>query len=158
MKRLLFVLMIIVFALLQSSVLNYFRFFGAKPDLFLIAVAIASLIFKPAHAFFLSIFCGFLKDVIGVSAFGLNSVVFLLLSLLIVRISKIISFEDYYLYPALIAITVLASNIFVAVILSFTGNFIPFWVFLRSSLLESAYTALIFPWVFKTARLLFLRV
>ncbi len=155
MKKLIFISVIIIFVLLEATVLNCVNVFNVKPDLLLACVIIASLFLEPAWAIFLSIFAGILKDIFSVNAFGMNTIFFFLWSLLIVRLSRKITFESNYIRLALVFIIVMLNNIVIRLVFLFLGNFISWGIFLRITFIESLYTALIFPLVLKFTHTLF---
>ena len=149
MKKLIFISIIIIFVLLQATVLNYVNIFNVKPDLLLISVIIASLFFEPVWAISLSIFAGILKDIFSVNAFGMNTVLFFLWSFLIIKLSRKIIFDSNYIRLALMFIIAILNSIIVRLIFLFLGNFISWGIFLRITFIESLYTALIFLLVLK---------
>ncbi len=155
MKQLIFISVIIIFVLLEATVLNCVNVFNVQPDLLLACVIIASLFLEPAWAIFLSIFAGILKDIFSVNAFGMNTIFFFLWSLLIVRLSRKITFESNYIRLALVFIIVMLNNIVIRLVFLFLGNFISWGIFLRITFIESLYTALIFPLVLKFTHTLF---
>lgn len=149
---------IIIAGLIQVTFLDYFRIFGVKPDLLFCCAVIAVLFFEPKWALFFGFLSGLLKDSAGVSGFGMNTVLFSLWSCFIIRLSRKIVIENYFLPSALIFIITLVNALTVrAVFFSFAGITAPPGIFLRITLLESAYTALIFPLVFRYRRILFLK-
>jgi len=154
-KKLIFISVIIIFVLLEATVLNCVNVFNVKPDLLLACVIIASLFLEPAWAIFLSIFAGILKDIFSVNAFGMNTILFFLWSLLIVRLSRKITFESNYIRLALVFIIAVLNNIVIRLVFLFLGNFISWGIFLRITFIESLYTALIFPLVLKLTHTLF---
>lgn len=148
-KKLIFFFVIIILALLQATLLNYINIFNIKPDLLLISVIISSLFFEPAWALSLSIFSGILKDIFSTNAFGMNAILFLLWSFLIIKLSRKITFDNNYIRLALIFIIAIINNIIIRLFFLFLDNFIPWGIFLRITLVESLYTALFLPLVFK---------
>ncbi|MEI6631983.1 MAG: rod shape-determining protein MreD, partial [bacterium] len=82
MNKTIFLLSIALLALLQATVLDYLKFFWVKPDLLLAVVVIASLSFRMRWAILSAFLAGFLKDVMGVYPFGINTIFFPLYSLL----------------------------------------------------------------------------
>ena len=154
MKNLIFISVIIIFALLQVTILNYVNIFNIKPDLLLISVVIASLFFQPVWAISLSIFAGIVKDIFSVNVFGMNTILFFLYSLLIIKLSKRFSFDSNYVRLVLLFIIAVLNNIIIRLIFLFLGNFISWGIFLRITFIESLYTALIFPLALKFAQTL----
>ena len=152
MKIFIFIAVIIIFALLQATILNYVNIFNVKPDLLLISVIIVSLFFKPRWAISLSIFAGVLKDIFSVNVFGLNLILFFLWSLLIIKLSRKMSFDSNYVRLVFIFIIAILNDIITRLIFIFLGNFISLGLFLRITFVESLYTALTFPLALKFAR------
>jgi rod shape-determining protein MreD len=152
-KKWLILFIILILALLQVTVFDYFKVFGAKPDLLLICVVILSFQLDFKWALLFSILAGSLKDVFGANAFGLNVLLFSIWSLLVIKLSKKVSIESDLVRAILIFIIVVFSNIITRTIVLLSGNFIPLGIFLRVTLVESLYTACIFPLVLKFLKL-----
>ena len=144
-----FIFLMLFFALLQVSLLPYLRFFGTKPDLFLICVVVASLYFDVESALLMSLLCGVLKDIFSINTFGLNTFFMPIFSFLLMKISRKLALD----YTPVLCTAVFLTTFFYAIIsrvaLGYLGTVVPFWAFLRISLIESLYTALIFPLVFR---------
>lgn len=149
MKNFIFIVIIIIFGLLQTTILNYVNIFNIKPDLLLISVIIASLFFEPIWAISLSIFAGILKDVFSLNAFGMHTILFFLWSFLIIKLSRKITLDNNYIKLVLIFIIAILNNIIIRLIFLFLGNFISLGLFLRISFIEPLYTAFIFLLVLK---------
>lgn len=150
MRKLSFFFLILIFGLIQATILNYFRIFLVKPDFLLVIIVIASLCFKPFWAVTFSIFAGFLKDILGgAAAFGINTVLFPLWSSLIIRLDREVSIDHKFSRAVLILIVVFLNDLIIRLIFFSSGTFIPFRVFFRFMIVESFYTALVSPLVFK---------
>lgn len=149
MKKFIFFLAVFLAGLLQVTILNYFRILTIKPCLFLIFVVIASLTFELKWALIFSLFAGIFKDIFSISAFGINTALFLLWSFLIVRLSREISIENNLLRCGLVLIVTFLHDIFVGLIYAYSGNYVPLGIFLRIITLQPIFTALILPIVFK---------
>lgn len=145
MKKLYFFLIIFACALLQVTIVDYFKVFSVKPDLILISMVIVNLLLERRWAFILSIFAGSLKDIFYVSAFGTNTLLFALWSFLIIKLSRKISLENIYLRAALMFVVVFASDIL-------ARPPVPAGIFLRVAFLEAVYAAILFPLVYKAVR------
>ncbi len=144
-----FILLLLVFTILQVSVLHYFRIFTAKPDLLLICAVAASIYFEVESALLFSLLCGILKDIFSISPFGLNTFLLPVFSFLVIKLSRRIALVDT---PVLCAATFVIAFFYAVtsrLILGYLGTMIPFRAFLRISFLESLYTALVFPLVFR---------
>lgn len=144
-----FILLILFFALLEVTVLHNFRVFQAKPDLFLICVIVASLYFEVEYALGISLLCGGLKDVFGIGSFGLNTLLFPVISFLIMKISRKLVLNDTPVLCAAVFIVSFFYYILCRIALIYLGTAISFWTFLRISFFESLYTAAIFPLTLK---------
>jgi rod shape-determining protein MreD len=147
-----FLFIIVIFALLQTSILDCIDIFNVKPDLLLIAVIYASLSFEFKYALSLSIFAGVLKDVLAVNTFGINTLLFPLVSLLLIKLSREISLDNNFIYMVSTFIITLLGDIITRIIFLFLGNYILWGIFLRTAILESLYTALVLPLVFKVIK------
>lgn len=149
MKNYIFFIIILVWALFEVTVLDSFKVFGVKPNLLLINVVIMGLVFPLKWAFILSVFAGILKDSLSATAFGLNLLLFPLWSFLIIKLSRKISLDSNFLRVTLVFIIVVANNIMVRPIYLLLGQFIPLGIFLRTTILEAVYTAVMLPLMFK---------
>jgi rod shape-determining protein MreD len=155
-KRILyFSLCVIICVVTQLTVLDYFRVFGIKPDLILICVCLANLIFEFRVAFALSIFCGLLKDALSINSFGINTCLFALTSYLILRLSKEIPLDNYFIRLGLVFITALINNCLTGLFFIYSGETISLGIYLRIVFIGSIYTAFTLPLVLKTTEPLF---
>jgi rod shape-determining protein MreD len=157
MKNWIFFLIIVVLGILQVTILNYFKILGVKPDLLLISAVFASLVFEFKWAFVLSVFAGMFKDIFGASAFGINTLLFSLWSFLIVRLNKEITIDYNFIRMALIFIISVVHNTISGLVLVYSGSFIPAGLFLGIVFLQSIYTALVLPLMFKINEPFFLK-
>ncbi len=144
-----FICVILLVALLQITFLHYFRVFGAKPDLFLICVVIASLYFEVEYALLLSLLCGILKDIFSAVPFGVNTFFLPVFSFLTMKLSRKTALDNTLVLCAAVFLITFSYDIVNRLVLGLSGFVIPVWMFLRISLVESFYTALIFPLVLR---------
>lgn len=149
MKKLFFFVLILILGLVQATILNYFRIFFVKPDFLLISIVIASLYFAPCWAITFSIFAGFLKDILGKGSFGINTILFLIWSFLIIKLAKKVSIDHNISRAVLILIVVFLNDLLIRLIFLSSGTFITLVVFFKVMFLESFYTVLVSPLVFK---------
>ena len=152
MRNWIFPFIILIFGLLQVTILDYFKVFGIKPDLLLISMVIVSLIFEFKWALALSIFAGIFKDVFVVGTFGINTLLFPLWTFLIIRLAKEIPLDNNFIRVVLIFIIAFLHSTITGLLLIYSGNFIPLGIFLRIVSIESLYTALVLPLVFKISK------
>ncbi len=150
MKKWLLLCVIVIFSILEVTILDYFKIFNIKPDLFLIGVLMASLSFsfQPRLAILLSASSGMLKDILGINAFGINTLLFALWSFLIIKLSRKITLDNNLISAGVMFIIVILNGAAIKIIFLFSGKFMPWAVFLRTAFLESLYTALVLPLVF----------
>lgn len=152
MRHLLFLLAVVALGLLQVTFLDYFRIFGIRPDLLLISAGLAGMVFELRWALIFSLFAGFFKDACAVNTFGINTSLFVLWSILIVKLTKEISIDGNLIRIVLIFIIAVIHNTIVGLILISSGNLIPLGLFLRIVFVGSIYTALVLPLVVKAIK------
>lgn len=145
MKNLAFFIFILACAFLQVTFLDFFRAFGVKPDLILMAMVIVNLTLDRKWAFGLSVFSGMLKDLLALHTFGVNTLSFALWSYLLIKLSRKVSLESMYLRMALLFVVLVSNDII-------TRAALPFGIFLRITFLEAVYTACLLPLAFKAVR------
>jgi len=152
MKESLLLLTIIIFGLLEITLLDFFRIFGTRPNLLLIVMVIASLTSRYRWAIALSLCAGFLKDTLGTFGFGANTLLFPIWSFLIIKLSQKISVENNSRRIALVLIIAFLHNITSGLILIYLGKGVPAGIFLRIVFVESLYTAIASLLIFNIAR------
>ncbi|MGE5197685.1 MAG: rod shape-determining protein MreD [Deltaproteobacteria bacterium] len=153
MNRWAFALIIVIFTLIQVTVLDYFRIFGTKPDLILIAVVITSLFCDLKWAISLSIAAGILKDSFTTVTFPLNSLLLPLWSFLAIKLSRRFSLDVNFVRAILIFIIAVFNAVAVRMIYLYTGTLVSLGIFLRIALLGSFYTALASLLIFKVLKI-----
>ncbi len=144
-----FIFLLLFFTLLQVGLLQNLRVFGVKPDLFLVCVVVVSLYFDVEYALIFSFLCGILKDTFSIYGFGLNTFFLPVLSFLVMKLSRKVALDNTPVLCAGVFLITIFYDIIIRIISGYLGAVIPFWAFLRISLLESLYTALIFPIAFR---------
>lgn len=152
MKNWAFLCVIIICALLQGTVLDSFSIFGVKPDLLFISVFYASIFFSVTWALPLSIFAGFLKDMLCANTFGVNTFLFPLFCLILIKLSREISLDNNCIRAVSLFILIFINDIIARIIFIFLGNSISWGIFLRTAFLESLYTAVILPLALKALK------
>lgn len=148
MKKLLYLGLIAAFVLLEPTFLNYFRVFLVKPNLSLTAVFMACIFFNPAWALAFAVFAGILRDSLGISAYGVNTVLFPLWAFLILRLFKKISAENNIVRIAVLSIILVLNSIITKALIQHWGGVVSPWVFIKITTLETLYTVLVFHWLF----------
>ena len=154
LNNLFFLLSVILLGILQGTALNSFRFFWVRPDLLLASVVIASLSLRMRWALAVAFLAGFLKDALGVYLFGINTLLFPVWAILIIKLKREISIENNYLIPLCIVliISILNNLVIRLTFFSLGGLSLPAGIFIRTVIIESAYTALVFPLLSRAAK------
>jgi rod shape-determining protein MreD len=153
MKKSVIFIFLVVAALLQVSILDYLKVFGVKPDLLLVGVFWVSIAFQQKEALALSAGAGILKDIFTPYSFGINTFLFVLFSLLIIRLGKEISIESNPVRFIVLYIVAFCNTAATRFVFFFLGNIVPLHVFLRVAFLGSLYTALTAILLFRVLRL-----
>ncbi|MBM3243224.1 MAG: rod shape-determining protein MreD [Candidatus Omnitrophica bacterium] len=138
-----------LFALIQVTLLDYFKLFGVKPDLLLIAVFLGCLFLDFKRAMFLAISTGFFKDIFSFRFFGFNTVLFALWVLLLNHLMRRVSIEDNLSRTVVIFTVALLSNVIAGLALLYLGAHLPVGGFLRIVIISPIYTVLIFSLIIK---------
>lgn len=144
MKRSSFIFAALLLAALQFTVLDYARIFNVKPDLLLIPVFMAGLLFEARFALFFCILAGILKDLLLTNSFGINTLLFPVWCLFVMRLKREITLDNNLIRTAAVLIFAFLHNIATGLILLYMGNSIPLGVFLRITFVASIYTAFVF--------------
>lgn len=151
-KFFIFLLIIIIAVLLEITVLDYFKILNVKPDIILIITVIAVLYLKSGWGIVLCVFAGIFKDSFSINTFGINTLLLTLWGFLILKLDKKITIDNNLIRAILIFIILILNDIVTRVIFLSLGRFVSFGIFLRITFLESLYTALISPLVFKVLK------
>ncbi|MFA6216311.1 MAG: rod shape-determining protein MreD [Candidatus Omnitrophota bacterium] len=151
MKTRLFLILIVVFALAQATILSYLKVFGVMPDILLAVVFIIAMSFPRKQALFLSVCAGMIKDVLNVYPVGINTLIFPLWCFIIMHLKRKISLEQRLFSTLAVGIITFCNGIITHMIFFFDGNGIALLHLLRIAVIESLYTALILPAVFKVS-------
>lgn len=151
MKKPIFFAAIIIAGLLQIALLNYFKVFTVKPDLFLVAVVAAGLFFELRWVVAFSLFAGIFKDAFCLSG-GRNAVLFLLWGILVWRLNREFAIENNLLRSALTFIAVVMHNLVSAAVLISAGTPMPAGIALRIIALQPLITAVFTPLFFNSLK------
>lgn len=147
-KYAVFMFFIIGAAYLQLTLADYIRILGVKPDLFIVCIVCASLLFDHSGALVLSALSGFLKDVFLMEQPGANIFASVLVCYAIISLLKKIEVDSHLRRCALCFLAVLFNDI-IRIPLNFITGMTPgLGVLLRISLIEAVLTAAIFPFMF----------
>ncbi len=150
MKKPIFFILILVLSLLEATILNSFKLLGVKPDLLLISVVIAGLIFDLKWGFIFAILAGILKDSLAAGPFGINTLLFSLWVFLIVNLSRKITLDINLVRIILVFIVAVSHNLVKKMIFFILGlSSASIGMFIYITFMESLYTAAILPVLFR---------
>ena len=147
MPKLLTLCALALLAVLQSTVINGIGILSIKPDLLLIAVIIAALGSSWKWAIFYGCMAGLLKDIFGSSGFGFYAVMFSSFGFLCYELSKRLMIDTRLRLVVTVSLAVAFEYILLSLFLALSGDPVPIGIFLRSTLVASAYSAAFSPLV-----------
>jgi len=148
-KKFVSVSVLLLFLLLQATVLGRFRIFNIYPDIILTAVIITALKSSLSWTIFFSCLAGALSDIPGVSPYGINTLLFALLGFFAFELSKRLIIESEWRLIAVVAIAVFLRSIGSAIFLVISGSPFSPGIFLVSSFIGSIYSAAVSPLILK---------
>lgn len=144
-RNLVFALLIIsIAALIQSTVLDYFRIFNIKPDIILATLIIFALFFELRWACITAFLGGGLVDLLGNLPFGFNTPIYILWAILANWIARKLTMENSFIRSSALFIIVLLNNLVTRFLFLLLGR--PLLrpdEFLSSAIFEGIYTILI---------------
>ncbi|MDD5596089.1 MAG: rod shape-determining protein MreD [Candidatus Omnitrophica bacterium] len=152
MKKRIFFLVIIIFALFQATILDFFKIWNVKPDLLLACAVFSGLFFELKYALLFGLWSGFLKDALSLNTLALNIFYFPALAFLTNRLAKKIPIETIPIRMVLIFVSVVLVSLLNKFFQSSGENYITWGIYFRVTLLESLYTALVSSLIFKIMR------
>ncbi|MCM8762996.1 MAG: rod shape-determining protein MreD [Candidatus Omnitrophica bacterium] len=136
---------LLIFALLESTILNYFRVFGAKPDLLLVSIVVFGLYLSNFWIITLSCFAGLLLDIFCFYSFGINTILFCSIGIICKKISRNLYIENN---SVIISLVFLAS-IIAGIVRGSLISGMPFVAIFKLCLPQAFYTAIFCPFVFR---------
>jgi rod shape-determining protein MreD len=149
MSNLFFLPFLLAIVIAQSTILNYFRFFGVKPDLLLGFTVIAGIYLDWRWALPLAILAGLSKDIFGTASIGINIFLTPFWCYLVMKLSKKISIDDAIAVSVTAFLAVLLNDITIRLLYLYSGKSISHGIFLRIAFIEPLYTALALPFLIK---------
>lgn len=153
MRTRFFFVAVFVACMLQVTAVNHFKIFGIKPDLILISIVLVSLFCEWKVAVALSIMCGAFKDIYGAGPFVLNTILSPLWSILVINLARRLSIDINLTRAVLVFIIAVLNAFAIALFLWYMGTAVAFGVFIRTTFLDSLYTALLSLLVFKAFKI-----
>jgi rod shape-determining protein MreD len=152
MKKLFFLLAVIILVSLELSWPPFLIFFHCQPDLLLIFMVALVFYTDFRTALFFGILAGLAKDIFLPGALGINTICFSIWSYLIFRLSRQMTSEEHYVRLLIVLAAALLNNFIVGLQSVAAGNIIPAGIFLRNLIITSVYTTLLSPWIFKLTK------
>lgn len=152
MKKLNFLLAIVILVTVELNWPNFLNFFYCKPDLLLIFMVALVFYTDFKTALIFGILAGLVKDVFLPWAQAINTVCFSIFSFTVYRLSRQISTEEDYLLWAIVLVVALLNNFIIGLQSVTTGNIIPPGIFLRNLIIASVYTTALSPIIFKLTK------
>ncbi len=149
MDKRIFLLTILAVAVIQATILDFFRVFGVKPNLLLLAVVVAGLSFRLRWVLIMSVCAGAFSDIFSINKFGLAALLFPLWGFLVFKLSRKMSFDNELIKSSVVFIILLLNGIATRLIFTYFGSFISTGIFLRIIILESLYTTVVAYFVFR---------
>ena len=152
MKKLFFLLTIIILATLGLNWPIFLNFFYCKPDLLLIFMIALVFYADFKSALIFGILAGLAKDLFLPGTLAVNTICFSIWSYLIYRLSRQISTDENYVRWAIVLVIALLNNFIIGIQSLANGNSISSGIFLRNLIIVSVYTSLLSPLVFKLTK------
>ena len=152
MKKLFFLLIIIILATLGLQWPSFLNFFYCKPDLLLIFMVALVFYTDFRTALLFGILAGLAKDVFLPGALAINTLCFSIWIYLIYRLSRQISTEEDYVRWSIVLVAALLNNLVIGLQTVATGNIMPPGIFLRNLIIITVYTTALSPLIFKLTK------
>jgi len=149
MRNYLFLFLLLVFSLLQVTMIDSVRVFSAKPDLITVVIIIGSVFLERKFALFCSLAAGLFKDIFSVNPYGVHALLLPLWSFVVSFVSKKLTIEDNLVLSAVTFVVVFLNSVLFRFINAFSAENTTLGIFLRLAFLESLYSALFLSLILK---------
>lgn len=149
MDKRIFLLCILAAAVIQVTIMDYFRIFAVKPNLLLLGVVVAGISFRLRWVLIISLCAGLLNDIFVINKIGLATILFPFWGFIVVDLSRKISFDNAFIKSLVVFAVVLLNAVITRMIFAYFGSFVPTGIFLRTVILEPLYTGVIAYFVFR---------
>ncbi|MFY9402895.1 MAG: rod shape-determining protein MreD [Candidatus Omnitrophota bacterium] len=143
MRPRLVILLFFFSVIFQVTLADYFKIFGVKPDLLLVALFIGGLFLELKWALVAGFILGAIKDAFLLNTLSLNTVLFPLWIIFYYKVSRRVSIEDNLSRSLLLGAIALLNNLISGLFLIFLGSAAPLGIFLKILFLSSLYTLLV---------------
>jgi len=154
MKKWFLLFSIPILGFFQVTVLSRFQVFGVKPDLLLIGVVITSVLLSRGWALLGAFLAGMFKDVFLVDSFAVNTMLFVLWSLVLNKVSRKVIIDDRYALMAVVFIAVFINNLIIRFILLSCGKTVSLGIFSRITIISAVYSAALLPLMYAVLKYL----
>ena len=152
MKKLFFLLAIVILATIELNWPSFLIFFYCKPDLLLIFMVALVFYTDFKTALIFGVLAGLAKDVFLPWGMAINTICFGIWSYAVYRLSRQVSSEEVYVRLAIVLVVVLLNNFIIGLQSVAAGNIIPPGIFLRNLIIVSIYTSVLSPLIFKLTK------
>ena len=152
MKKLFFLLAIVILATIELNWPSFLIFFYCKPDLLLIFMVALVFYTDFKTALIFGVLAGLAKDVFLPWGMAINTICFGIWSYAVYRLSRQVSSEEVYVRLAIVLVVVLLNNFIIGLQSVAAGNIIPPGIFLRNLIIVSIYTSALSPLIFKLTK------
>jgi rod shape-determining protein MreD len=153
MRKSRYLAIIFILGILQVTVVDHFKVFGAKPDFILMAVVISSFFYDWKWALIFSLISGALKDMFTADAVAINTILSALWSFLVVQLVRRVNLDMNLIRAGLIFIVAILNACALRIFFLYSGVYVPLGIFLRTAFLGSLYTALTSLLLFKILKI-----
>jgi rod shape-determining protein MreD len=152
MKKLFFLLAIVILATLGLNWPVFLNFFYCKPDLLLIFMVALVFYTDFKTALIFGILAGLAKDLFLPGLTAVNTICFSIWSYSVYRLIRQVSTEEAYVRWAIVLVVALLNNLVIGLQSIAAGNIISPGIFLRNLIIVSVYTTALSPLIFKLTK------
>jgi len=137
--------------MLETAFFDWFKLFAASPNILLVLVFLAAIIFPYKWALAVALFAGILKDSLAAGEHpAVNTLLFLMWVFLVRKISQKLPLDHNFIRVSLVFLLSLAHTLFAHLLFFLTGSAIaPPGIFSMITILEALYTAAFLPLIYK---------
>jgi len=151
-----FYIFALIFVLLETAVFSHLAVFSVRPNLVLFLVTLFSFYFNfdILKVLLFCLFCGFLKDLFGISPLGTHMFIYISLGIILSYVSrKFLRYNWVFIIP-LYALATIGEGVIYCIIeaVLFERQAPLFYIFWRILILEMLYTSFIFFVFFKPVK------
>lgn len=142
-KQIYGVLILFIVAVLQATLLNYFRIFNIKPDVILIALIVLVPFFSLRWSVIFAFLSGVFRDIFSSLPFGINVILCIIWVIVAKEISRRLSIEHKLVRSAIPCLIILLNNLALRSFLFALQKPIIIYTFLKIVFLECIFALLL---------------